>query len=222
MKWLKNNPKPLFVVILLLGLIGTFRFSTGTFNNFAENINTQFRKRDSIIEKTVLEDKSKLPQKTKLKQQYIIAKETKKTYFIMAKSFNSFGYAFTVLFVISSIASAALAFLVLKKGWDNTESFYLKSAFLIFFFSASLFGILPKVFYNKENTKNNLDKYNYYSQLQIDIYELMQDNKRYIADENYKKLDSCITSINERIKANQDLYFDTDISKVPKDIKPFE
>lgn len=222
MEWLKSNSKALFVIVLLLGFLGTFKFSTSTFNNFAEKINTQFKKRDSIIEKAVLGDKSNLPQKIKLKQQYIIAKETKKTYFIMAKSFNSFGYAFTMLFVISSIASAALAFLVLKKGWDNTDNFYLKSSFVIFFFSASLFGVLPKVFYNKENTKNNLDKYNYYSQLQIDIYELMQDNKRYIAEENFKKLDSCITSINDRIKANQDLYFDTDISNVPKDIKTFQ
>lgn len=217
--WVKNNAKTIFVAVLLLGVLGTFKFANYTFNNFAENINEQFKKKDAVIDKAVLGDTSKLPQKIKLKQQYAIAKETKKTYFLMAKSFNSYGYTFTMLLVLSSITSAALGFIVLKKGWDNTHDYYIKAAFIVSFFCTSLFGVLPKVFYNKENTKKNLDKYNYYSQLQIDIYELMQDNKGFIANGELKKLDSCITNINERIKANQDLYFDTDISHVPKDIK---
>lgn len=209
-----------FVALLLLSVFCLFEFGEIAFGGSAKNIDNYFNQRDAIIDNAVLGDTSKLSQVIKLKEQYAITKEIKKAYFYMAKSFNSFGFSFTMVFVIASITSAVLGFLVFKKGWDNTENFYLKSSFLVCFFSASLFGVLPKVFYNKENTKNNLDKYNYYSGLQMDIYGLVKDNKRYIVDGNLKALDTCISTINDNIKANQDLYFDTDISNVPKDIKP--
>jgi hypothetical protein len=209
-----------FVILLLLSVLCLFKFGEFAFGGAAKDIDKYFNQKDAIIDKAVLGDTSTLSQKIKLKEQYAITKEIKKAYFYMAKSFNSFGFSFTMVFVLSSIASAALGFLVLKKGWDNTENFYLKSSFLVLFFSASLFGVLPKVFYNKENTKNNFDKYNYYSGLQMDIYDLFKDNNRYIIDGNLKTLDTCISNINANIKANQDLYFDTEISNVPKDINP--
>lgn len=215
-----NILRTAFVVLLLLGLFSLFKFGQLAFDGSAKNIDKYFNQRDSIIDKAVLSDTSNLIQIIKLKEQYAITKEIKKAYFYMAQSFNSFGFSFTMVFVLSSITSAVLGFLVLKKGWDNTENFYLRSSFLVCFFSASLFGVLPKVFFNKENTKNNLDKYNYYSGLQMDIYDLVKDNKRYIIDGNLKALDSCINIINVNIKANQDLYFDTDINNVPKDITP--
>lgn len=209
-----------FVILLLLSVFILLKFGEFEFGGSAKNIDKYFTQRDSIIDKAVFGDSSNLSQKIKLKEQYAITKEIKKAYFYMAQSFNSFGFSFTMVFVLSSISSAVLGFLVLKKGWDNTENFYLKSAFLVCFFSASLFGVLPKVFFNKENTKNNFDKYNYYSGLQMDIYDLIKDNRRYIIDGKLKSLDSCINIINANIKANQGLYFDTDISNVPKDINP--
>lgn len=215
-----NLIRTAFVALLLLSVFCLFKFGEFAFGGSAKNIDKYFNQRDSIIDKAVFGDTSKLPQIIKLKEQYAITKEIKKAYFYMAQSFNSFGFSFTMVFVIASITSAVLGFLILKKGWDNTENFYLKSSFLVCFFSASLFGVLPKVFYNKENTKNNFDKYNYYSGLQMDIYDLVKDNKRYISDGNLKSLDTCISTINANIKANQDLYFDTDISNVPKDINP--
>lgn len=215
-----NILRTAFVVLLLLSLFSLFKFGELAFDSSAKNIDKYFNQRDSIIDIAVLNDTSNLIQIIKLKEQYAITKEIKKAYFYMAQSFNSFGFSFTMVFVLSSITSAVLGFLVLKKGWDNTENFYLKSSFLVCFFSASLFGVLPKVFFNKENTKNNLDKYNYYSGLQMDIYDLIKDNKRYVIDGNLKALDSCINIINVNIKANQDLYFDTDINNVPKDITP--
>ena len=212
--------RTVFVALLLLGVFCLFKFGEFAFGGSAKHIDTYFNQKDSILDKAILGDTSNLSQKIKLKEQYAITKEIKKAYFYMAKSFNSFGFSFTMVFVIFSITSAVLGFLVLKKGWDNTENFYLKSSFLVCFFSASLFGVLPKVFFNKENTKNNFDKYNYYSGLQMDIYDLIKDNRRYILDGNLKALDSCINIINANIKANQDLYFDTDINNVPKDINP--
>lgn len=215
-----NIIRTTFVALLLLGIFCLFKFGEYAFGGSAKNIDKYFNQRDSIIDSAIMADTSTVIQKLKLKEQYAITKEIKKAYFYMAKSFNSFGFSFTMVFVLSSITSAILGFLVLKKGWDNTDNFYLKSSFLVFFFSATLFGVLPKVFFNKENTKNNLNKYNYYSGLQMDIYDLVKDNNRYIADGNLKTLDSCINVINANIKANQDLYFDTDIDNVPKDINP--
>ena len=141
----------------------------------------------------------------------------------MAQRFNSYGYSFTIFFAIISIISDILGFLLIKKGWDNTESFYLKASLLIAFFCSTLFGILPNVFSTKENNKNNLTKYNYLGGLQLDIYDLVTDYRGFIKRNTIASLDSLnltISSITECIKENQDIYFDTYNDKVPTDIKP--
>ena len=209
----------LFILFLISIIISFFLYSRDNFEESAILIKKHFTERDSIVKRTIANHKGSLIQITKLQEQYEITEKMKEPYFYMAQKFNSYGFTFTLLFTICSIISAMFAFLVLKKGWDNTENFYLKSSFLIFFFSTSLFGILPRVFNNKDNTKDNLAKYNYYNGLQIDIYNLIQDNKGFIKNKKIDSLDIYISNLNTNIKGNQDLYFDTDLDKVSENIK---
>ncbi|MES2554811.1 MAG: hypothetical protein V4604_01605 [Bacteroidota bacterium] len=210
----------LFVASLVTLIFIIYSFSKSQVEGSGKTIVSNFSTRDSIIKKAIDNTPSTIPQIRKLKDQYEITSSIKKTYLYMAQKYNAYEFAFTVVFTFCSIVSAMLAFLILKKGWDHTTDFYLKSSFVIFFFSTSLFGILPSVFNNTENTKNNLAKYNYYSGLQIDIYNLVEDNQHYIKDDSLHLLDRSISNLNVNIKENQDLYFGTSIDKVPRDIKP--
>ncbi|MFP5039949.1 hypothetical protein [Parasediminibacterium sp. JCM 36343] len=220
-----NIIRVLFVA-LFVGSIGlSFWISKNKYAETAEVVKVAFKLRDSVIEKAILADTSKSQPITKLREQYFAIAEIKKPYFFMAQRFTSYGYTFTIFFALSSILSGILGFLLIKKGWDSTESFYLKASFLIIFFCSTLFGILPNVFNTKENTKNNLTKYNYFSGLQLDIYDLVKDNHGFIKRNTPGSLDSLnltISSITKSIKENQDLYFDTYIDKIPTDVKPLK
>ena len=213
-------------VVIVVSLIGyAFWISKNKYTATAEVVKTAFFERDKIIEKSILADTSKSIPVAKLREQYFAIAEIKKSYLFMAQRFNSYGYAFTIFFAFSSILSGILGFLLIKKGWDSTDSFYLKASFLIVFFCSTLFGILPNVFSTKENAKNNLNKYNYFSGLQLDIYDLIKDNRGFIQRNTSASLDSLnltISSITKSMKDNQDLYFDTFIDKVPTDVKPLK
>jgi hypothetical protein len=173
---------------------------------------------DGILTNAIAHDTSHHVQIQKLRQQHRITREMKEVYFYMAENYNRYGFAFTWLFAITSILTAIFGFLFIKKGWDNNNNDYLKIAFLICVFFSTLTGILPQVFNNKDNAQNNLSKYNYYSGVQMEIFDLFQDNSGYMRDGNLDKLDTCISAINKKIRENNDLYFDVSIEKVPANI----
>lgn len=213
-------------VILLLAIVGvSFWFCVYRYEQSAEVIKNIFKQRDSIVEKAILADTLKSRETNTLRELYYTIAEIKKSYLSIAQRFNSYGYSITILFAFTSIISGILGFMLIRKGWDNTESFYLKASFLVAFFCSTLFGVLPNVFSTKENTKNNLTKYNQFSALQIEIYDLVKDNRGYMKRNTTESLDSLnlnISTIIKNIKENQDLYFDTYIDKIPTDIKPLK
>lgn len=211
-----------FVVGLVLSITTMFYTSEYMFRKTSKSLIDNFSKRDSTLEKAIMSEPNKIPAIAKLKDLYFTISHVKKSYLFMADRFNSYGYTFAMFFSFFSIVTAVLTFLILRQGWENTDSFYLKSSFLIAFFCSTLFGILPTVFSTKENTKSNLAKYNFLSGLQLDIYDLVKDNKAYIktnTKESLENLDKEILSITKSMKENQDLYFDIFIEKVPTSIQ---
>lgn len=214
-----------YVIFLITTIIGLFYLGLRKAKQPATSIVENFIQRDNIVENAIFSNISKLDMVNQLREQYCIIAEIKQSHLSMAQDFSSYEYASTGAFVVFSIISAILGFLLLRKGWDNTDNFYLKSSFLVVFFFSTLFGVVPSVYNNKANSKSNLAKYNYFSGLQLDIYELIKDNKGFIKRSTPQSLDSlniAITAITKGIKENQDLYFDISIEKVPTDIKPFK
>ncbi|MGG8497771.1 hypothetical protein ACQY1Q_15275 [Tenacibaculum sp. TC6] len=212
---------------LLSVLIISFMFSL-TINKYTKTANVislSFSKKDSIIKRAIYNADFKIKEVSQLKEQFGIIEEIKKSYLFIAHRYSSYNYSFSIFFTVFSIVTGILGFIIVKIGWDNTNNYYLKSAFLISFFCSTLFGLLPNVFGTKENIKNNLTKYNFYSGLQLDIYNLVSDNSGYIKRSTKQSIDSLnteITLITKKIKENQDLYFDIHIDKVPTDFKPLE
>ena len=67
-----------------------------------------------------------------------------------------------------------------------------------------------------------MERYYYYNGLQIEIYDYLVDNQGFLGRKEYNKIDSFLSATNKAIKNNPDIYFDIDIDKVPKSIKPLE
>ena len=227
MKYIMNSNtlKVIFSFFLLVIPIMIFLMTINFFKGQSNEMEKIFKEKDSIVENSVYSFKSNIKEIKQLKEQFEIVNKIKKPYFTTAKKYSSYHYTFSILFTLFSILTGILSFLILLKGWENVNSFYLKSAFLVSFFWVSLFGILPNVLGNNQNIKNNLGKYNFYNGLHLDIYSLINDNKGYIKRDTKYSLDSLnleILSITKNIKENQDLYFDVFIDKVPKEIKPFQ
>lgn len=242
----KRNFQIGFVVLLILFIGTMFLWVVKSNQSVSEQTVGQLKQRDSLVQLAVfsneISEKAELSnnvavkknQKEKqtqvkgvspikrLRQQYDIIDKMKQNYLTMAKYYYEYSYAFDLFFAILSVLSAFLGFLVLKNGWEGTKSFYLKSAFLVVAFYSSLFGVLPEALNNKENIKNNLDKYNYFNGLQFDIYDLTSDNKGFLKRNTAASLDSLnaqISLINKSIKENQEMYFDTQMDAVPDNIK---
>ncbi|CAL2080854.1 hypothetical protein [Tenacibaculum sp. 190524A05c] len=219
-----NFLKSIFIIaLILLGSISFYK-TTSFFTVQADEMNGYFQDKDSIIEKTVFAYQSDKKEIKQLKEQFEILSLLKKPHLVTAKKYASFNYSFSIFLTLFLTITAILGFIIVKIGWDNVTSFYLKTAFLISFFFSSIFGILPKVLGNQDNIKNNLTKYNFYNGLQLDVYSLINDNKGYLERNTTQSLDSLnleILAITQNIKENQDLYFDVYIDRVPKEIKPF-
>lgn len=210
---------PILITVLLFWKTNEFFFKQ------SNEMKKYFKEKDSLMELTINSKKVEIPETIQLKKQFNFISKLKEPYIVTAKKYSSFNYSFSIFFTFFSILTGVIGFVIVKKGWDNVENFYLKTSFLISFFFSTFFGVLPKVLGNEENIKNNVTKYNYYSGLQLDIYTLLNDNKGYLRRNTRQSLDSLnleIYAITENIKENQDLYFNVFIDRVPKEIKPFE
>lgn len=213
-------------VVLLIAFVGCIFFiSKSVFEGEGNSIKDSFTNRYKVIESAIFADTSKGPEINQLRELYSFISHAKEVNIITAVNYNAYGFSFTVLFAIFSVISGILGFLILRKGWDNVNNFYLKSSFLVAFFFSTVFGILPNVFNNKKNTEENLKNFFYYNELQIDIYTLVKDNKGYFKRNTTASLDSLrkeIISINEQMKKNQDLFFEINLDRIPTSTKPFE
>ncbi|WP_046757104.1 hypothetical protein [Kordia jejudonensis] len=219
----ENYLKIGYVLIVTLIVSIAFIVTIRLYYETAETMVSIFEKRDITIQKALNAATSDIREVTQLKEQFRMIADIKESYLYIFKTYSAYNYTFSGFFTVFSVLSGILGFLVLKGGWDNTKNYYLKATFIGVFFCSTLFGILPNVFATKDNIKNNLAKYNYYSGLQLDIYELINDNHGYIKRNTKGSIDTLnlkISDITKGIKENQSLHFEIHIDKVPTDIQP--
>ena len=199
---------------LITLIFGGFLLTLHWYKTAGNGLADQIKTKDSVIRNLVLSVPKSAVQIVNLQNEFDVIQNIKQPYLFMGISATTMWYALTGLFVYTSVITAILAFLVGKKGWDNTESF-LKSTFLVFVFSSTYFGLAPLVFNNKETGKYNLAKFSYFNQQQLLIYDkikIYKDPKTVI---DLKSLDNAIDTIDSNVRANQDFYFDIDQNKVP-------
>lgn len=216
---IKENLKYVgFAISILFFIVLGFKTTVKAYDDTSKIVTTYFTKRDSIINNSITNCKDDFIQIKKLKEQYLIIECIKQPYLYNAKKYNSYWFSFTIFFCISTVFLGIFTFLIIKDGWEK-NNIYIKISFLIFFLVSTITKIMPTVFDNKENIKNNLTKYNYYLGLQLDIYDLICDNKKYIKNNQLDSLDIYISNINRNIKANQDLPFNIQVDKIEDQVK---
>lgn len=213
-----------YVVLLLLVISFMFFFVTiPTYTADVKDVRNSLVEKDSIVQLAVNNMIYEGPQAVQIKEQFQITKEVKESYMMVAFWYTVYNYSFSIFLTIFSVITGLLGFLLAKKGWDNTDNYYLKASFMVSFFCASLFGIMPRVMGTEDNIKNNLSQYHLYSEIQMDLYTLAKDNKGYFKKNDstaIKNLNKEILAITERIKTNENLYFDIHIDQVPTEITP--
>lgn len=214
-----------YVVIATILITVAFIITIHVYDQSAETVTAIFEKRDITIQEALNTATSNRIEVEQLKEQFKMIADIKESYLYIFKTYSSYNYAFTAFFTFFSVLSGILGFLVLKKGWDNAKDYFLRATFLGIFFCSTIFGILPNVFATKDNIKNNLAKYNYYSGLQLDIYDLVNDNQGYMKRNTPGSIDTLnmkISDITKGIKNNQSLHFDIHIDRVPTDLQPLQ
>ncbi len=208
-----------FTIFITLFVFLVYLYNLNFYNESADKIVQYFSRRDSLIQVEINSVSDTISQIRKLKSQYKIIQETKEPYLSIAQTYGSNGYAFTMVFALISILTGVFAFLIVKKGWDNTSNFYLRAGFLLLFFFSTLSGVIQAVSDTKENTRKNMERYYFYNGLQLDIHDYINDNQGFLNRDKSEKVDSFLTSLKNVMKNNPDIYFNIDIDKVPKSFK---
>lgn len=194
-----------------------FLFSTKTNLGFlpaATKLVANMESSDSIRDVMVYKHADVNPCTKALANQYSYINNYKKQHLEIAQNFNLYYYAFALIIVISTVASTLLGILIARTGWQNQSS-SIKSAFIAFFFTASLTGVLMSTFNNAENANKNISKYFYFTNLQTNIYDALAVDTSL----NRRCVDSSLMRVfwenNKNIKENMNLFLDIKADKIP-------
>lgn len=212
----ENYLKIYFCSTLIIFLLLLFYVHLHMYESMADKLEIYMIKRDIIVRQAINTFSDSSTQIKNLKNEFLIIEQIKGPYLLMAKSATTMWYALTAMFTLTSVTTAIFTFLIAKKGWDNITSFYFKSTFIIFLLVSTYFGIAPIVFNNKETGKFNMQKYCFFNQQQLLIYNAIKTHK-IAKNSKATSLDSLVTKIDSNIQSNQDFYFDINQDKVEVD-----
>lgn len=222
MKWARV---PYVLIILTIVYLMFSKGIVPFYEDAARDVRDALIEKDVVVEEGIKNMLFEGPEAYQIKEQYKITKELKDAYMMIAFHYSVYNYGFSIFFTIFSVITGILGFLIAKKGWDNSQNFYLRSSFLLSFFFSSLFGILPGVMNNEENIKTNLGMFHKLSGLQLDLYTLAKDNKGYCkanTKESMIALNKEILMITAMIKEYENLYFDIKLEAVSQDFNPIQ
>ncbi len=205
------SKKEIVTPVLILSVFSfMFFYSQDVFYGEGLSFSADIKKLDSIQANTL---HKKLSTDTAAIQLLSIYKQVsiiKKPYMYLANNYFSYGSSFALVLCLSSVFTFILAFLLAKKGWDNSLPF-LKVTFLTFSLITTFTSVAPKVFKNTENTAKNLDRFKTFNKMQYETYGYLINIHKYRATH----LDSVIANLNMRLPEEQNFLFEMDCSKVP-------
>ena len=211
-----SYPYSIAICILCFFLI-LFIFSTKTNLGFlpvATRLVSNMESSDSIRDVMVYKNANLNPCTRALANQYSYINNYKKQHLAIAQNFNLYYYAFALIVVIATVASTLLGILIARTGWQNQSS-SVKSAFVAFFFTASLTGVLMSTFNNAENANKNISKYFYFTNLQTNIYDAMAVDTALDSACTNGTLMNIFLENNKNIKENMNLFLDIKADKIP-------
>lgn len=202
------------IIVFFMLLFGLVTQTGIGFRSEAKRLRVNFEKSDSI-RALIVEKNSNINICTQaLANQYRYINTYKEQHLDVAEKFETFYYAFVLILSIATVVATLLIVLIARNGWQN-QPLSIKAAFLGFFFTASLIGVLMNTFNNAENANKNISKYFYFTNLQTNIYDALAIDS--VLDIHCK--DSTLKRVfwdnNKNMKENMNLFLDIKADKIP-------
>jgi len=149
-----------------------------------------------------------------LYNKYLYIDSYKQQHLHVATNFETYYFAFTLILTIAAVIASIMAVLIGRTGWQN-QTPGIKAAFIGFFFTASLTGVLMNTFNNADNVNKNISKYFYFTNLQTNIYDVLAVDtafERRCADSSMLRV---FWDNNKNMKDNMNLFLDIKADKIP-------
>jgi hypothetical protein len=149
-----------------------------------------------------------------LYNQYEYINTYKDQHLHVATNFETYYFSFVLILTISAVVASIMAVLIARVGWQN-QTPGTKAAFIGFFFTASLAGVMMNTFNNAENVNKNISKYFYFTNLQTNIYDALAVDAAF----DRRCADSSLLQVfwdnNKNMKDNMNLFLDIKADKIP-------
>ncbi len=170
-KVLKTHPEVFIFCFVSIGVIGIFTFESSINQNDVNTIKRYYADADTIIENK-LKTKSTIDSinlSRNLKTVYFYINNIKQSKMYLATKYQRYLIICYTIGIFFIVLTAVIAFVVTKKGWDNSSR-KRKGLLLTCVFYGILLSTFPKLFDQDQNYKNNFSDYTALSKSQLYIY----------------------------------------------------
>lgn len=219
---LKNTPKwaliTLSIVIILFVVSLSFKWNLNKFDKLSKKSLSFFHK--AYEENIDLTQKraSKTLSKEEidiLLRKVSILEQNKSHHADLIRSLYKNNYALLTLFPFLSAITAIIAFLILQRGW-NESNVYLKTYFVLFTTITTLVGIYPEVYQQTETIKENLDTFLGYKGIQKTIFSYSLTAP--LLEKDTIEFNTFLDRINTEEKQLSSIIFSIEKKAVDKDV----
>ena len=209
-------PYSLTIAIVLFFIVLFFitAESKYVFRRVAKNM-VDTLENSEAIRRDFIQQKANANQCTQaLYNQYLYINSYKQQHLHVATNFETYYFSFVLILNISAVVASIMAVLIARLGWQN-QTPGVKAAFIGFFFTASLMGVLMNTFNNADNVNKNISKYFYFTNLQTNIYDVLAVDTAF----DRRCADSSLLRVfwdnNKNMKENMNLFLDIKADKIP-------
>lgn len=131
------------------------------------------------------------------------------------KMLSKNNYALLTLLPFMSAITAVLIFLIIQKGWNETDD-YLKTYFILFTVLTSLIGIYPEVYDQSNNIEKHMESYINYKKIQKTIFNYSLTAP--VIEKDTLRFNQFINEVNTKEKELINLIFSIEKKSLEKDI----
>jgi hypothetical protein len=205
----------LFLIISFV-VLSVHKYNYNFYLPNSKNVIKMMAEKDAFMYSVINDACNKMPAFKQVKKEFFLLGMTKKLYIGVAQKYNVYGYVLTVTFTIITVLTGILLFLIGVNGWTNTKNMWLKYAFIICFFYSTCLGLVIKILNHVENSKNNIEQYDFISGLQLELFSFVQLNENNNDTNSINgKVDTLLIKVNNELQKSPMIFVDIKMEEMP-------
>jgi hypothetical protein len=205
----------LFLIISLI-VLSVHNYNDTFYVSKSNYLIQKMEVKDTIMYLAIQDACSKMPAFKRVENEFYLLDKTKKPYIDVARTYNIHGYVLTITFTIITVLTGILLFLIGVNGWTNTKSMWLKYSFIICFFYSTCLGLVIKILNHVENSKNNIEQYDFISGLQLELFSFVQLNENNNDTNSINaKVDTLLVKVNNELQKSPMIFVDIKMEEIP-------